>query len=154
MRFPGFRELVSSDESKTVKHMSPPAIVIAGSRMCTGGRIIHHLKNFLDRETTTVIIVGWQGYGTLGRRLVDGEEKVRIYGKEVEVRARIETLNGFSAHADRDGLIAWAAAVPGSPKKILANHGEEDAAQGLAEALAGAGMGDCHVVEPDQSFEI
>jgi len=154
MRFPGLRELVSSTESKTVKSMSPPEVVIAGSGMCSGGRILHHLKDFLDKESTTVIFVGWQGYGTLGRRLVDGVDKVKIHRQQVKVKARIETLGGFSAHADRDVLVTWARQISGKPRFFLANHGEEDAAKGLVKALKDEGLKGCRAVEPDQTYEI
>lgn len=154
MRFPGLREIASADESKAIKQMAPPAVVIAGSGMCTGGRIMHHLKDFLGRESTTVVFVGWQGHGTLGRRLVDGAERVRIHGQEVEVRARVVTLNGFSAHADGDALLTWARNIPGPPPLWLVNHGEEDAARGLARALEGAGMQKAVAVELGQTFEI
>ena len=154
MRFPGLREIASADESKAIKQMAPPAIIIAGSGMCTGGRIMHHLRDFLDRETTTVVFVGWQGHGTLGRRLVDGAEKIKIHGQEIGVKARIKTLNGFSAHADRDALVPWAQSIPGPPAQWLVNHGEEDAARGLAQALEDAGMKKAVAVEPGQTFEI
>lgn len=154
MRFEGLRELVSSEDSKSVKKMAPPAIVIAGSGMCTGGRILHHLIDFLDRPSTTVIFVGWQGHGTLGRRLVDGVDKVRIHGQEIEVKARIETLNGFSAHADQDALLGWAKHIKGPPKHWFANHGEEEAAAHLARELNQAGFTDAVAVEPGQTFEI
>lgn len=154
MRFPGLREIASADESKAIKQMAPPAIVIAGSGMCTGGRIMHHLKDFLGRKTTTVVFVGWQGHGTLGRRLVDGADKVKIHGQEIEVKARIRTLNGFSAHADLESLLPWARSIPGPPPLWLVNHGEEDAARGLARALKDAGMKKAVAVEPGQNFEI
>jgi metallo-beta-lactamase family protein len=153
MRFEGFRELVTSDESKAVKGMDPPAVIIAGSGMCTGGRILHHLKNFMDRETTTVVFVGWQGYGTLGRRMVDGEQNIKIHGQEVEVRGHVETLNGFSAHADRDALVAWSSNFKGSPK-FLANHGEDDAVVGLVKALKDDGHKQVIGVEEDKTYEI
>jgi metallo-beta-lactamase family protein len=154
MRFPGLREVASAEESKAIKRMDPPAIVIAGSGMCTGGRILHHLMDFLGRKTTTVVFVGWQGHGTLGRRLVDGADRVKIHGQEIEVQARIRTLNGFSAHADRDALLPWAKSVPGPPALWLVNHGEEDAARGLAAILLEAGMKRAVAVEPGQTFEI
>lgn len=154
MRFPGLREIASADESKAIKQMAPPAVIIAGSGMCTGGRIMHHLKDFLGRRTTTVVFVGWQGHGTLGRRLVDGADKVRIHGQEIEVKAQIKTLNGFSAHADVDALLPWARSIPGPPPLWLVNHGEEDAARGLAAALEDAGMHKAVAVGLGQEFEI
>ncbi len=153
MRFEGFRELVTAEDSKAVQHMDPPAVVIAGSGMCTGGRILHHLKYFLDRESTTVVFVGWQGYGTLGRRLVDGEKTIKIHGQEIEVKGRIETLNGFSAHADRDTLVAWSRSIPGEPK-FLVNHGEPEAVAGLVAELEADGHRDVIGVEKDQTYEI
>lgn len=153
MRFAGLRELISVDDSKSVEHMRPPAVVIAGSGMCTGGRILHHLKYFVERETTTVVFVGWQGYGTLGRRLVEGQSPVRIHGEEFEVAAQLETLNGFSAHADRNGLVEWASHLPGEPAFLL-NHGEPDAVAGLQQALQTAGHRSVTGVEPDRSYEI
>ncbi|MBN2498063.1 MAG: MBL fold metallo-hydrolase [Deltaproteobacteria bacterium] len=152
MRFDGLRELVTSAESKTVKQMAPPAVVIAGSGMCTGGRILHHLKDFAGRDSTTVVFVGWQGHGTLGRAMIDGAERIRIHGQDVDVHARIETLGGFSAHADRDTLIAWTRALPGGEKHFLVNHGEEEAARGLAAELRKEGH-KAQAVEPEQLFE-
>ncbi len=154
MQFPGLRETTSADESKAIKQMAPPAVVIAGSGMCTGGRILHHLKDFLGRRTTTVVFVGWQGHGTLGRRLVDGTDRVRIHGQEVEVQAQIQTLNGFSAHADVAALLPWAKSIPGPPPLWLVNHGEEEAARGLAVALEDSGMHKAVAVELGQEFGI
>jgi metallo-beta-lactamase family protein len=153
MRFEGLRELVTADDSKSVQTMAPPAVIIAGSGMCTGGRILHHLKAFLGQESTTVVFVGWQGYGTLGRRLVEGEKKIKIHRQEVDVRGRIETLGGFSAHADRDALGAWSRHLPGQPR-FLVNHGEPDAVQGLVEHLKQDGRKRVVGVELDQRYEI
>jgi metallo-beta-lactamase family protein len=154
MTFDGLRELESAEESKAIKNMKPPAIIIAGSGMCTGGRILHHLKNYLSQESTTVMFVGWQGYKTLGRRLVDGAESVKMYGEEIEVKAKIETLGGFSAHADKDDLLEWAQHIPGPPKKWLVNHGEKEAAHGLRAALKSAKFSDPEVVKLGQTYEI
>ncbi len=152
MRFEGFRELVTAQESKSVQRMNPPAVVIAGSGMCTGGRILHHLKYFLDRDSTTVVFVGWQGYGTLGRRLVDGEKTIRIHGREIKVNGRIETLNGFSAHADCDTLVAWSRNIPGKPK-YLVNHGEPKAVSGLVTKLEAEGHRDVVGVEETRTYD-
>ncbi len=122
--------------------------------VAVGGAILHHLIDFLGRKSTTVIFVGWQGHGTMGRRLVDGAEKVRIHGQDVPVKANIKTLNGFSAHADQAALLDWAKHVPGPPKQWFANHGEEEAADQLAFELKKAGFENPVAVEPDQTFEI
>ncbi len=152
MRFEGLRELITADDSKSVQSMRPPAVVIAGSGMCTGGRILHHLKYFIERDSTTVVFVGWQGYGTLGRRMVDGEETIKIHGQKLEVKGHIETLNGFSAHADRDALLAWSRNIKGKPT-FLVNHGEPDAVAGLVETLEADGR-QAFGVEEDRPYEI
>ncbi len=153
MRFEGFRELITAEDSKTVQKMSPPAVIIAGSGMCTGGRILHHLKYFLERQSTTVVFVGWQGYGTMGRSMVDGAEQVRIHGQKVKVNAHIETLNGFSAHADRNALVEWSRHLPGKPAFII-NHGEPDSTAGLVDALEKDGRTNVVGAVEDQTYEI
>lgn len=153
MRFDGFRELITAEDSKTVQKMNPPAVIIAGSGMCTGGRILHHLKYFLDRSSTTVVFVGWQGYGTMGRAIVDGAEEVRIHGQKVKVNAHIETLNGFSAHADRNALLEWSRHLPGKPSFII-NHGEPDSSAGLVQALKEDGRENVQGAVEDQTYEI
>jgi metallo-beta-lactamase family protein len=136
LEFPKLGAAMSSAQSKAIAGMRPPYVVIAGSGMCNGGRILHHLKRHLPQTATTVAIVGFQAEGTLGRRLVDGAESVIIDDSPVPVRARIATLGGFSAHADQAGLLAWARAVPGNPKWFV-NHGEPKASAALAGALSG-----------------
>ena len=97
----------SAQESMQINEINKGAIVIAGSGMCTGGRIVHHLKHKLWREQTQVVIVGYQAPGTLGRRLVERREYVRIHGETIRVAAQIHTLGGFSAHGDQDDLLRW-----------------------------------------------
>ena len=92
------------------------AIIIAGSGMCTGGRIVHHLKHNLPRPECDVIFTGFQAVGTLGRAIVDGRETVRIHGEQFPVRARVHTLGGFSAHGDQDDLLRWHATLGGNPR--------------------------------------
>jgi metallo-beta-lactamase family protein len=109
------------DESKRINGVSG-AIILAGSGMCHGGRILHHLRHNLWREDSSVVLVGYQAKGTLGRALVDGAERVHIYGEEIQVRAAIHTINGFSAHADRTGLIHWLEPCQGGRLRLI--HGE------------------------------
>ena len=154
LAFPGLREVNTWEESATLGQVNGPLVIIAGSGMCTGGRIVRHLITFLNRASTTVLFVGWQGTGTLGRRLVDGERLVKIQGQEVPVRARIATLNGFSAHADRDGLVHWAQCIHGQPHQWLINHGEPAASVGLASALTQAGLSGARVAKAAYSYEI
>ncbi len=152
LTFPALRRITSADQSRAIRDQRPPAIVVAGAGMCTGGRILHHLRNFLARDSTTVVFVGFQGQGTLGRRLIDGEKKITIHGEPVEVHARIATLNGFSAHADQPALLEWARRIPGPPGKWLVNHGEPPAAEGLRQALQQAGLPGAEVAEEEKAY--
>lgn len=128
----------SAQESMAINTMRGGAIVIAGSGMCTGGRIVHHLKHNVSRPECDVIFTGFQAGGTLGRALVDGRATVRIHGEPFAVRARVHTLGGFSAHGDRDDLLRWHATVGGAPRTYLV-HGEAEGAQGMQDALRAQG---------------
>ena len=127
----------SAEESKQINEAQGPFIVIAGSGMCTAGRIMHHLRNSLDDQRSHFIIAGYQARGSLGRRLVDGATEVVIHGERKLVKARIHTLGGFSAHAGQTDLIAWFAHVSqgGSPLTFL-THGEQDARTALKDKLS------------------
>ena len=132
-----FRDLYSArgrKSSEQVRAIEGPAIIVAGSGMCTGGRIMGYLEDFLPDPRTDVLLVGYQAEGTLGRRLLEGAARVRVGlgGKEVCVRARVTGLAGFSAHADREELLAWLSNVPGPPRGAFVCHGEADAAASLA----------------------
>jgi len=102
-----------------------PIIIIAGSGMCTGGRIKYHLVENITRPESTITFVGYQATGTLGRRIVDGEKEVRILGQKYPVKARIERIHGFSAHADKNELLDWLKSMQQPPKQIFVVHGEE-----------------------------
>lgn len=122
--FPGLKMVRSAEESRVLNSIEG-GVIIAGSGMCTGGRIKHHLKHNLWKENTHVIFVGFQAQGTLGRRLVDGASKVKIYGEEIEARAQIHTLGGFSAHADQEELLRWLGQFKKPPAITFVVHGEE-----------------------------
>jgi metallo-beta-lactamase family protein len=124
----------SSQDSMRINAIDSGAIVIAGSGMCTGGRILHHLKHNLWRPECHVVMVGFQAQGTLGRRLVDGAENVRLWGETIKVAAKIHTVGGLSAHADQAGLVAWYGAIAGRPPVCLV-HGEPGAQHALANTL-------------------
>jgi len=123
------------DESKAINHIRGTVIIIAGSGMCTGGRIKHHLVNNIHRPESTVLFVGYQAVGTLGRRIVDGDEEVRILGQYYPVRARVAQISGFSAHADRNELLKWISGLNKPPKHLFVTHGEVEAANAFAEFL-------------------
>jgi metallo-beta-lactamase family protein len=122
------------EESMAVNRFTSGAIIIAGSGMCEGGRIRHHFKHNLWRRQTHLIFVGFQAQGTLGRRIVDGAEVVRLFGQEIAVKAQIHTLGGFSAHAGQAQLLAWAGHFKGKPRFHLV-HGEDEALSALQQAM-------------------
>src|SRR5215470_6459077 len=129
------RPCMSADESRALNTVAGPCMIMAGSGMCSGGRIVQHLRHNLDRPETAVLMVGYQSPGSLGRRLVDGEKSVTIFGEKVTVRASIHTLGGFSAHAGQDELVQWFASMaPARPQLVLA-HGEDRARQALARRI-------------------
>lgn len=123
--FPGFRKVESVDESKRLA-AKKGILIIAGSGMCTGGRILHHLKNNVEDPTTHLVIVGYQVKGTLGRRIVDKEKTLRILGEELENNAQLHTLGGFSGHGDQRDLRYWLRSFGHTPRKIFLVHGDEE----------------------------
>ncbi|TSA50722.1 MBL fold metallo-hydrolase [archaeon] len=131
--FPPLHCTQTTDESKRINGVSEGSIIIAGSGMCTGGRIIHHLRHNLWREEAGVIFVGYQARGTTGRQIVDGAEKVNIFGEETAVRAQMWTVNGFSAHADQPILLDWLAKT--RAKRVFLVHGEERSLKGFHKAI-------------------
>jgi len=134
-------------DSMAINRIHSGAVIMAGSGMCTGGRVRHHLKHNLWRKDCSVIFVGFAARGTLARRIIDGARTVRIFGEEIPVRARIHTIGGFSAHADQAELLAWYHNT-GSPRTTFLVHGEEDTMQCFAEQL-----GDAHVEMPETGQE-
>ena len=123
-----------TEDSMALNRIRSGAIIIAGSGMCNGGRIVHHLRHNLPYERTQVIILGYQAHGSLGRRLVDGHETVRIFGQPVSVRAEVHTLGGLSAHGDQEDLARWYEGIEGQPPIWLV-HGEERSQAAFAEFL-------------------
>jgi metallo-beta-lactamase family protein len=131
---PNLHETADTAQSMRLNDVRSGAIIIAGSGMCNGGRIMHHLKHNLWRDRCHVMIIGYQSSGTLGRKLVDGSDYVRIYGDEIKVAARIHTVGGLSAHAGQDELARWYGAIAGRPPAALV-HGEQRGRDGLAARL-------------------
>jgi metallo-beta-lactamase family protein len=134
---PGLHFTQETSESIAINGIGGGAIIMAGSGMCTGGRIRHHLERNLGREDCSVIFVGYAATGTLARHLIDGAKEVRIHGEQIAVHARIHTINGFSAHADQAELLAWHARINGSKRTFLV-HGEEQTMRHFAGLLKGA----------------
>ena len=142
----------TADESKAVNRIANGAIVIAGSGMCTGGRIVHHLKHNLPRSECDLVFTGYQAAGTLGRALVDGRDEVGIHGSTVPVKARVHTLGGFSAHGDQADLLRWYSGIAGRPPVWLV-HGERDASAALRDAFAGLGV-QAAIAEPGLRLDL
>jgi len=132
---PNLKFTLSTEESMAINRKPGSAIVIAGSGMCTAGRIKHHLKHNLWRSGASIVIVGFQAMGTTGRRIVDGEKKVRVFREDVAVAAKVFTIGGFSAHADQKGLLEWAGHFAGSHPRVFVTHGEPTASETLAEKI-------------------
>ncbi|MDY6892273.1 MAG: MBL fold metallo-hydrolase, partial [Chloroflexota bacterium] len=126
---PGLEMVRTVAESKAINYVKGSAIIISGSGMCTGGRIKHHLVTNISRPESTILFVGYQAVGTLGREIVDGAKQVRILGQHYPVQARVAQIQGFSAHADRDDLFRWLSALKRSPKHVFVTHGEPEVAR-------------------------
>lgn len=134
-QFPGLTVVSSVHESKSINHIRGTAVVIAGSGMCTGGRIKHHLVTNIERPESTILFVGYQAKGTLGREIVDGAREVRLFGAMRRVRARVSRIQGFSGHADRTELARWLGAMSEPPRGLFLNHGEFRAMEALRDYL-------------------
>ncbi|WP_416884853.1 MBL fold metallo-hydrolase RNA specificity domain-containing protein [Marinospirillum sp.] len=132
---PNLKITRSTEESVALNQVKSGAIIIAGSGMCEGGRIRHHLKNHVWRAGGHLVFVGFQARNTLGRKLIEGLDRIKLWGEEIQVAAQVHTINGFSAHADQQGLIDWYQHFEQRPTLLLV-HGEEESQQALMEALA------------------
>jgi metallo-beta-lactamase family protein len=147
--FPGLHLTRDTAESIALNRITSGAVIMAGSGMCTGGRVRHHLEHNIERPESSIVFVGFAARGTLARRIIDGASEVTIFGRPLQVRSRLHTINGFSAHADRDELLAWHASA--APQRTFLVHGEEETMQRFAESLGGG-----HIERPTlhQSFEL
>ena len=134
-KFPGLKMVETTDESKSLNHIKGTIMIIAGSGMCTGGRIKHHLVSNISRPESTILFVGYQAIGTLGRSIVDGAKQVRILGQHYQVLARIEQIHGFSAHADKNELLRWLKNLKVAPRRVFVVHGEEKTIENFARFL-------------------
>lgn len=133
--FPNLHFTRTADESKAINRITGGCIIISASGMCEAGRIKHHLKHNLWREKSTILFVGYQAEGTLGQRILDGAKKVKIFGDEISVNAQIESIDGYSGHADYMGLLDWVEKFDHKPKRIFLVHGNEKAMDSLSERI-------------------
>ncbi|MCD6358586.1 MAG: MBL fold metallo-hydrolase [Dehalococcoidia bacterium] len=125
----------TTDESKAIKDNKGTSMIIAGSGMCNGGRIKHHLISNITRPESTILFIGYQAVGTLGRQIVDGAQKVRILGQHYPVKARVVQIQGLSSHADRDELLRWLSGLKTAPKHVFVTHGSSNATQSFSNLL-------------------
>jgi len=142
------------DESKRLNSLSGPAIILSGSGMATGGRILHHLRHRLPDPSTTVVFTGFQAEGTRGRRLLDGEKEIKIFGEMVPVGAQVRSISSLSAHADVDELTIWAGAPEVAPARVFVTHGEPAASRALSDRLASRFGWRCEVPALEQTVTL
>jgi metallo-beta-lactamase family protein len=133
--FENLKVVQSEEESRAINNVKESCIIVAGSGMVNGGRVKHHIVNNITRPESTILFIGYQAEGTPGRILLDGAKEIRLLGQIYPVRAHIEKIDGFSAHADRDGLLAWLADIRVPPRCVFVTHGEEKAATSFAKVL-------------------
>lgn len=133
--FPGLTTAITADESKAINFNDEPKIIISASGMCDAGRIRHHLKHNLWREDSTILFVGHQSEGSLGKRILDGEPQVKLFSENIIVKANIRRLNGVSGHADRNGLLKWLESYEKKPERVFVVHGDEDVCDMFTEHI-------------------
>jgi metallo-beta-lactamase family protein len=152
--FERLRYIRNVEDSKALNTMKGSAIIISASGMCEAGRIQHHLKHNVSDPRSTVLIVGWQSPHTLGRRLVERQEKVRIFGLEYPLRARVESIQGYSAHADQKGLLNWAKPIAPNLQHAFVVHGDPEPARTLGDELSRLGVRNVAVPERGDAYQI
>ena len=133
--FPGLRLSVTTDESRAINFDLIPKVIISASGMCEAGRIRHHLKHNLWKENSTILFVGYQAEGTLGRKLINGAKTVNLFGEEIQVKARIESIVGISGHADRDMLLGWLGSLEKPPVMVFVNHGDDIVCDSFSQTI-------------------
>jgi len=147
-------ELPTVEDSMSINNPTSSSIIISASGMATGGRVVHHLANMLPNPSHTVVLVGYQAIGTRGRLLLDGAEFVRMHGKEIPVRARIEQVNAFSVHADASEILDWLGTTSTPPKRVFIVHGEPDSAKALHDLIEKKLGWNCTVPKDNQVFTL
>ena len=135
LRLSGLNLSITSDDSRAINFDKAPKVILSASGMCEAGRIRHHLKHNLWQEKSTILFVGYQSEGTVGRKIIDGEPYVKLFGEEVRVRAHIETLEGISGHADRDMLLSWLERLPAKPRRVFVNHGGDEVCDHFVDSV-------------------
>jgi len=152
--FPGLTFCETREESKKINHVPNPKIIIAGAGMMNGGRILHHAKRYLSDRFSTLLFIGYQAEGTLGRQILNGSKQAKIMDKRIPVKCKIKAVGALSAHADQEKLVDWIGSGSTMPKKVYLNHGETDQGKVLAERLRGELRVDVEVVSKGMKVEI
>jgi len=142
------------EESKRLNHHPGPCVILSASGMCEAGRVLHHLAHAVGDPRNTILIIGFQAENTLGRRLVERQERIKIFGDEYHLRAEVATINALSAHADQGELLAWVDPGRGRIGKVFLVHGEEKNAQTLAGILAERGPHNVVIPEPSERCDL
>ncbi|HBY17545.1 MAG: Beta-lactamase domain protein [Marinimicrobia bacterium 46_47] len=142
------------EESQKINDFTNPCIIISASGMLTGGRILHHLKYRLPDPKHTVLFIGYQAEGTRGRAMLEGKKKIKIHGEHIPVKARVEQISGFSAHADYEEILAWLAGLTHPPKSVFIVHGEPEASRSLAEKIKETFHWTVHIPQYDETYQL
>ncbi len=148
------RFIRSTADSKALNDLHDPCVIISASGMCEAGRILHHLANNIEDERSTILVVGFMAEHTLGRRIVERQSEVKIFGRMYQLKARVKTLNGFSAHADAAELLGWVSPLAGQVRNVFVVHGEHEQSSVFAEKLREIGCRSVHQPTPGQEFPI
>lgn len=154
LSFPGLEFVGTPEESKALNDVPGPMIIIAASGMCEGGRVLHHLKHCATDPDNIILIVGFQAENTLGRRIVEKRETLKVLGEEVALKAQVEVINALSAHADRNGLIEWLDEIKDNVRHAFAVHGEDEKVEAMVEILKEHGIANAVAPLPGQSYKI
>ena len=142
------------EKSKLLNHENGPRILISASGMMTGGRVLHHAQRVLPDPKATIVFCGYQSVGTTGRHILEGEKEVKLMGQWTPVRCHIEKVDGFSAHADYQGVLTWLAKMPGKPSTAFVTHGEGDAAEAMKKHLVDTFAWNVEIPQYADEFEL
>ena len=153
LEYPGMVYVGTPEESMALNDTPGPMIVIAASGMCEGGRVLHHLKHCAQDPDNIILICGFQAENTLGRRIVEKRETIKVLGEEVPLRAQVEVINALSAHADRGGLADWIGEVKDNVRHAFAVHGEPEKVSAMVEMLKGMGVDNAVAPQPGQTYK-
>ena len=152
LEYPGMVFVGTPEESMALNDTPGPMIIIAASGMCEGGRVLHHLKHCATDPDNIILICGFQAENTLGRRIVEKRETIKVFGEEVPLRAKVDVINALSAHADRAGLEDWISEVKDNVRHAFAVHGEPEKVSAMVDLLKSRGIGNAIAPEPGQTY--